>query len=452
MTPGPCTRPVPAWTPAVPLALAALAWLAGWTPVALLLAGVSGGLAISLLAAALRSAPAVEAGDLAAEPVPPDPPEAFDPGPVPEPGADADPAEPDVADEEPSPAAAPAEIGEPSLAETEESSPGPEPAANLPADVLLESLPEMKRAVEILSGHLSTVVDDTNGAAEGVVGRLGEIDSVVGQVVAAVEEASEAIASLSSGEAARVDDLEEIGRYLDRRGGQMDDDRSRAEAVLRATEPLSAFTRTLRDIAMKTNLLALNAAIEAARAGEHGKGFGVVAEEVQALAREAKAAADQIDEGIAAVVGTIQDQLRDTLSKEALAKEKALLEQIRESVARVGRLREISSRMHEQVDTLSHRASELVMETMAGVQFQDIVRQKIEKVQEGMRDLVSWWEQVGRAVEDPSAAASIRSFQLADMASGYVMASQRQVHEEVAGVGAGQGAPPADDGPAIEFF
>ncbi|HBA70143.1 MAG TPA: hypothetical protein DCZ40_12420 [Lachnospiraceae bacterium] len=52
----------------------------------------------------------------------------------------------------------------------------------------------------------------------------------------------------------------------------------------RNIERINELTRTILDIAAKTNLLALNAAIEAARAGEAGKGFAVVADEIRALA------------------------------------------------------------------------------------------------------------------------------------------------------------------------
>ncbi len=50
----------------------------------------------------------------------------------------------------------------------------------------------------------------------------------------------------------------------------------------------------ITQISNQTSLLALNAAIEAARAGEHGKGFAVVAGEVQKLAAQSTAAAEDI--------------------------------------------------------------------------------------------------------------------------------------------------------------
>ena len=54
--------------------------------------------------------------------------------------------------------------------------------------------------------------------------------------------------------------------------------------IQNSSKKIFEITKTIKSIALQTNILALNAAVEAARAGDQGKGFAVVASEIRKLA------------------------------------------------------------------------------------------------------------------------------------------------------------------------
>ena len=65
--------------------------------------------------------------------------------------------------------------------------------------------------------------------------------------------------------------------------------------IVNLINEISAKTKVINSIVVKTELLSFNASIEAARAAEYGKGFAVVAEEVGNLARLSGESAKEIE-------------------------------------------------------------------------------------------------------------------------------------------------------------
>ena len=104
-----------------------------------------------------------------------------------------------------------------------------------------------------------------------------------------------------------------------------------------ASEKIDRVVKFISQIAWKTSLLSMNAAIEAARAGDAGLGFGVVAQEVKALAEQTSSAADEITREIGVIsaeisrtaqaIGTM-DQTISKMKEISATIERAVIKQI----------------------------------------------------------------------------------------------------------------------------
>jgi methyl-accepting chemotaxis protein len=81
-----------------------------------------------------------------------------------------------------------------------------------------------------------------------------------------------------------------------------------------ASQKISKVVKLISGFANQTNMLALNASIEAARAGEEGQGFGVVANEVRALAQRSAKATTEIRQ----LIEEIQSQVNDLVKAMAV--------------------------------------------------------------------------------------------------------------------------------------
>lgn len=330
------------------------------------------------------------------------------------------------------------------------------PAGELRADLQkaggqIESLGEVNG---ILEPQLGEVSQEAEKAAVDLIQGLKRVEEEVQGMTQEIERASGQGAAMREEFGRSATGVEELEAFIERLVQNWEEADARNRDLLARVLHLGEVLDGIKDISNQTDVLALNASIEAAHAGEEGKGFAVVAEEVRSMASRTT----QSTEVIEARIREIQSRARaeqDSASAEALRAEgREKVQRLRESFDRLGGDDGELMRYHAQVlDTVREAGQEVeqeVSELLAGLQFQDILRQRLEQVEQALQRgeellgrLGSWLREPVRPLEGEGIGAD-------DLYRDYVMAGQRRTHQQAAD-DAAQVAD-ASEGPRVELF
>jgi methyl-accepting chemotaxis protein len=313
--------------------------------------------------------------------------------------------------------------------------------------------------IEMLHGQIGDSLAESEREVVKVIEQIGLLNAQSIEKRAHISRSIQSGKALTESTHQRVENNREIIAALDmqlqEQTTEMQSNFARIEGLAGEVRALTPLIKVITSIAQQTSLLALNAEIEAARAGTAGRGFGVVAIEVRKLSVLATKAAADIATKINSTCKRVDTEVADA---------KASLEQFESNagmhnlIAGLGEMQQEFTRNGEmlldvisEVDASYEESINRLSEALGHIQFQDVMRQRMEHVQEALVEMGDHLLELNEKPETPGWDGRLeRTFQsILDAHLGrYRMASQTVTHLAVSG-----GSSSHDVGrPPIELF
>lgn len=305
-----------------------------------------------------------------------------------------------------------------------------------------QTVSDLSQYNAVLGGQLREAIGQTETAVLGVVERMVIIhehsSSQVDRIGSSSQKSSELITVTQEQVHKNQQVIQALNSFSDSQSDQLRDNLFRFQKLSDEMELMQPMVKEIAKIADSTNLLAINAAIEAARAGAAGKGFAVVADEVRRLSNQSNNAAKEIAARITRVTGQAQIETENAKRSIASNEDSHKFTTLAGNLSDIeGRFKNAAGHLEEMIKGIDE-ANRLIVEevsiVLGEIQFQDVLRQRLEHVGNGLDyqsefagQTLLWLEGKG---ESP---AKRLNEHLAELKGRYVMQEQRSAHNAILG-------------------
>jgi methyl-accepting chemotaxis protein len=318
---------------------------------------------------------------------------------------------------------------------------------------------DSKPYIEVMREQIADSMSESEREVLQVIEQIGILNAKSGQQRERIAESIQSGKALTESTHLRAENNKQIvaaiEMQLEQQTHELREDFERVQSMAAEVRALSPMIKVITSIAQQTSLLALNAEIEAARAGSAGRGFAVVAFEVRKLSISSTQAATDIAAKITATCERVDREMSDARvsleeheSNDAMRHLVSDLNGMQVEFNRNSRLlldviTEVDANYAENVRRLS--------EALGHIQFQDVMRQRMEHVQDSLTAMRDHLMRLSEHPERPGWEGLFEtSFKtmLSEHRDKYRMASQHITHANVAGGSVAQD----NSRPSIELF
>lgn len=328
------------------------------------------------------------------------------------------------------------------------------------------------KVCEVLVGQLNGAITQTEQAVMEMIEKMQAIYSEAERQVHRIKDAIEKSREVMRSASEEIKNNEDLASVIEEFSSQdaLDVEESLRKFVQLGEEfkGIEVMVGEIAHIARRTKLLALNASIEASRAGESGRGFAVVAEEVQKLSVQTESVLKSVSGkmlGLAEMMSEETEEIKHIIDAHEKDREDRKQQGVRKlvsSLESVQKLFEIIDKNYDDIfsgiETSNNVIFESVADVLGEIQFQDIVRQRVEHVIEQLNRLNEFAENAIDLLERHEVTSQKIDDLLENMKDGYVMLEQHMAHANVLSEGNKESGTRKEDeisgidSPKIELF